>query len=263
MRLFFEICLKSFQRHLVYRAATLAGLVTNLFFGMLRASVLVALYGSRTMVNGLSVQDAIAYAGLTQAIIGFISLFSWYELSNSVYTGSVSMDLVKPLGYYQFWLAQDLGRALVQLFLRGLPLMLIYGLVYNISLPSTLIQWLALTATLILAWMISFSWRFLLNLTSFWVVNATGILRLGFVISWFLSGFIMPLRYFPDWFVSLCNLTPFPHIINSVSEIFLGVVQGPEIVHVLILQLIWAIGLIILGHLVLRAGIRRLVIQGG
>ena len=33
------------QRQIIYRAATLAGLATNLFFGLLRAAVMVALFG--------------------------------------------------------------------------------------------------------------------------------------------------------------------------------------------------------------------------
>jgi hypothetical protein len=37
MRLFWEISKLAFQRQLTYRAATLAGLATNFFFGMLRA----------------------------------------------------------------------------------------------------------------------------------------------------------------------------------------------------------------------------------
>jgi ABC-2 type transport system permease protein len=37
----------SWHRQHAYRAANLAGLVTNLFFGFLRASVLVALFAAR------------------------------------------------------------------------------------------------------------------------------------------------------------------------------------------------------------------------
>ena len=80
MRLFWELCQRSFQRQLTYRAATFAGLLTNFFFGLLRAAVMVALYGARTQVAGYSLQNAITYTGLSQATIGFVSLFSWAEL---------------------------------------------------------------------------------------------------------------------------------------------------------------------------------------
>jgi ABC-type uncharacterized transport system permease subunit len=54
MRLYPDIAKKSFQRRVAYRGATLAGFVTNLFFGLLWAAILVAVYGVRTEVAGYS-----------------------------------------------------------------------------------------------------------------------------------------------------------------------------------------------------------------
>jgi ABC-2 type transport system permease protein len=263
MRLFWELALRSFQRQMTYRAATLAGLVTNFFFGILRASVLVALYGARQEMAGITVMGAVTYTGITQAVIGFLSLFGWYELMNTVYTGAVAADLLKPMGYYRFWMAQDFGRAMAQLLLRGLPIIAGYALLYRISMPQGLGQWLALSLALILAWLVSFSWRFLANLASFWVPNAMGVIRFAFILWWLFSGFLMPLRFFPDWFVRLCYLTPFPYTINVVIEIYLGLLQGPALVQALLAQLGWAIVLAGLGQVALRAGVRRLVILGG
>ena len=263
MRLFWELCQRSFQRQLTYRVATVAGLLTNFFFGMLRAAVMVALYGARLEVAGYSLQSAITYTGLSQATIGFVSLFSWAELMNTVYTGSIAADLLKPISYYRFWLAQDLGRAVAQLLLRGLPMMIAYALMFGIPTPTSLFQWLALFLVLILAWLVSFAWRFLVNLAAFWIPNAVGIARFAFIISWFLSGFLMPLNYYPDWFVKLCLLTPFPHMISTIFEVYLGLVKGYDLVVAILLQLLWAVALIALGQVVLRQGVRRLVILGG
>mgnify|MGYP001084839509 CR=1 FL=1 len=141
--------------------------------------------------------------------------------------------------------------------------MLIYALVFKVSIPDSIPKWLVLCVSLLLAWNISFSWRFLLNLTSFWVPNAIGILRFGFLLSWFLSGFLMPIRYFPEWFQQFCFLTPFPHMINTVVEIYLGVIGGYELVRVILMQIGWAFGLMIISNIIFRAGVRRLVILGG
>jgi ABC-2 type transport system permease protein len=263
MRLFWELAKLSFQRQLTYRAATLAGLTTNFFFGLLRASVLIALYGARREVAGISLQGVITYTGLTQGVIGFLSVFSWYEVMNSVYSGDVASDLLKPMGYFSFWLAQDLGRAVVGLLTRSLTMMIVYALVFGITMPHSVGQWLALGAALGLSWLVSFSWRFLINLAAFWTPNAFGVVRFGFILSWFLSGLIMPLRFFPAWFVQLCYLTPFPHIVNTLVEVYLGVLTGPAVIQALLGQLLWVLILVGTGQFVLRAGVRRLVIQGG
>jgi ABC-2 type transport system permease protein len=263
MLLFWNLCWLSFQRQLTYRISMIAGLATNLFFGLLRAAVLVALYGARTEVTGITLQGAITYTGLTQAIIAYLSLFGWYELMNTVVRGDIASDLLKPLNYFTFWLGQDIGRAAAGLSLRGFTLMAAYALIFRISLPASPEQWLGLALTLILAELVSFAWRFLVNLSSFWTPNALGFGRFAFGIALFLSGFMLPLRFFPDWFTRLCALTPFPSMINTVVEVYLGVIKGPEMWLAILAQAGWFIGLALLAQLVMRLGIRTLVIQGG
>ena len=263
MSLFYQLTGLAVRRQITYRAATLAGLATNFFFGLLRAAVMVALYGSRQQVAGMTLQDAITYTGLTQAIIAFLYLFGWFDIIYSVQSGQVGADLLRPMSYFRFWMAQDLGRALVSLTLRGLPIMVFYALAFEITIPQTPGDWLFLVTSLILAWMVSFSYRFVVNLAAFWIQDAIGVARLFFALSWLLSGFIMPLRFMPDWFTKLCYLTPFPHMVNTVVEIYLGLLSGGEILRALLIQALWIILLIALGHRVLRMGVRRLVIQGG
>jgi ABC-2 type transport system permease protein len=263
MRALWELVQRSFQRQITYRAATVAGLLTNLFFGVLRASVMVALYGQRIDVEGINIQEAITYTGISQAVIGFLSLFSWYELMNTVYSGAVASDLLKPIGYYRYWLSHDLGRAAAQFSLRTIPIMLGYAFLFDITYPDSARQWLALAVAIFLAWLVSFSFRFIVNLASFWVPNATGIARFAFILMWFLSGFMMPLRFFPDWFVTLSSLTPFPYMVNTVVEVYLGLVAGRELIIALFAQLVWAALLMLIGQFILRAGLRRLVILGG
>ena len=263
MRLFWELALRAFQRQLTYRAAVIAGLMTNFFFGILRVSVFTALYAGRPEMSNMTLQDAITYTALSQGLIGYLSLFNWYDLMNSVYNGSVASDLLKPMGYFRFWLAQDAGRAVAQLLLRGLPILFGYALFFELTIPRQPVQWMGLGLSLILAWLISFSWRFLLNLASFWMPDALGVGRLGFVIALFLSGFLLPLRFFPDWAARLMALTPFPHALNTIFEIYLGLAQGPAMWQALGYQALWALALVVLGHWTLQAGLRRLVILGG
>ena len=156
MRLYWEIARRSFRRHLTYRAAAVAGLITNFGFGWLRVSVLLALYGGRSVVEGLTVSGLYAYVALTQAVINYIALFGWFDLMNSVHTGEVGTDLLKPMSYFQFWLAQDAGRALVAFLLRGVVIMLLFSLVFPITYPTSLGQWLALLTAVLLSWLVSF-----------------------------------------------------------------------------------------------------------
>ncbi|GAB4580089.1 MAG: ABC-2 family transporter protein [Anaerolineales bacterium] len=263
MLLFWELTKRSLQRHMTYRAAVIAGLLTNFFFGFLRMAILVALYGQRTQIAGVDTQGAITYMALTQALIGYLSLFSWYDLMRSIHTGEIAADLLKPLNLFTFWLAQDLGRAILQFLIRGVLIMIAYAIFLDLAYPATLEQWLALPIALILSWLVSFSWRFLINLAAFWSPNAIGIGRFFFILSWFFSGFLMPLRYFPEWAQTLSQWTPFPSMLNVILDLYIGVLHGPELWRALGIQAIWIVALIGTAQLLLRAGVKRLVILGG
>lgn len=263
METFLELTKLSIRRQITYRAATLAGLSTNLFFGFLRAYVMIALYGSNRVVAGLSLQDAITYTGLTQASIAYLSLFSWFEIIYTVISGKIGSDLLKPMGFFTYWMAQDLGRACVNLVTRGLTIMVLYAIFFDIKVPGSTFQWLSLIVAIILAWMVSYSWRFTINLAAFWIPDAIGFSRLFFALSWFLSGFLMPLSFLPDWFIKLCYFTPFPHMVYTPVEIYLGLIPGNEIIFALSAQLGWFVILYFIGQLILRSGLNRLVIQGG
>ncbi len=263
MRLFWELTKLSFQRHLTYRAATIAGLLTNFFFGILRAAIFVALYDLQTEVQGISLQGAITYAAMGQALIGYLHMFSWFELMNTVYTGDIASDLLKPMNYFNFWLAQDLGRAMVNLLLRGATVMIGYTFIFDLYWPSGLEQIVAIAISMLLSLLVSFSWRFLINLIAFWTPNALGILRFFYVLAWFFSGFLMPLRFYPEWVIRISYLLPFPHMMNSTMEIYLGVLSGPDAILAILQQALWVLGLIAAGQVVLKLGVRRLVILGG
>ena len=127
-----------------YRAATLAGLFTNFFFGLFRVAILLALFGDSEPVAGYDAAGLITYTAFTQALIGLLSLFGWYDLMTAVHSGDVASDLLKPMHFFNLWLAQDLGRALVNLLLRGFAFMLLFELVYDLAYPDTAVQWLLL-----------------------------------------------------------------------------------------------------------------------
>ncbi len=263
MRLFLRIVRLSFQQQLTYRTAVLAGLATNFFFGLLRAAVIVALYSGKSEVNGLSLPAAITYVAISQGLIAFLFTFGSWDMMATVYSGSIGSDLLKPLHLFALWMARDLGRSLVNLVGRGVVLVLIFSWVYPVFVPNRLEQWLALVLAMLLGWLVSFSWRFLVNLAAFWTPDARGVGRIAFTVSQFLSGFLMPLRLYPDWFSDICKLTPFPALFNTAVETYLGLLSGPDLWSALANQLFWFLALAAIAQLGLAAGIRRLVIQGG
>lgn len=263
MGVFGQLVLTSARRQMAYRVAMWAGLATNLFFGLLRAAVILALYGSQESVNGLSLSGAITFIGLTQALIAFTTIFGSFDIIKSVYSGDISSDLLRPLSFYRYWLGRDLGGSLVNLVTRGLIFMGLFAIFYPVLFPENIAGWLGFTISLALSWLVSFSWRFLVNLSAFWTPDAVGIGRGLFGLAQILSGFFIPLRLMPDWFIKFCAFTPFPSMMNTPVEVYLGVLTGWDMIRAISFQALWLFLLIMICQIVYRAGLQRLVIQGG
>ncbi|WP_243398367.1 ABC transporter permease [Deinococcus koreensis] len=236
--------------------------MTNLFFGALRVAVLVALFGSRPQVAGFTMQDAITYTGLTQAFIAAFSLFGWYDFMRVIHRGEVGGDLLRPVNVLAFWAAQDAGRAAGQFVLRGLPMLGLFALLWGAGFPGG--PQAGLTVLSVgLAWACGFAFRFLVNCAAFWSPDAVGIGRFAWAAMNLCCGFLMPLALFPGWFQSVLAWTPFPAMLNTTVELWLGQRIGPDAWAALGTQLAWTVALFALAAMVLARGLRRLELAGG
>lgn len=263
MRLFYELSKLHFRQQMAYRASTFSNLSVNFFFGLMRIAVLLALYGQQQSVEGMNLVGVVTYLALSQSIITFVTIFGSSDLMNSIYSGEIAMQLLKPMHYFNYAMAQDMGRSIFNLIFRGVLLFFIYDLFFKLTYPPNAMTWLAFFVSIWLAWLISFAYRFLVNLTSFWTPNARGMLRFFFVTGWFFSGFLMPLRLFPEWLQKIAMYTPFPYMLDTPVEIYMGLRSPSNILQSLSIQIVWIIILVVLAQLVLKRGTRRLVILGG
>jgi ABC-2 type transport system permease protein len=256
---------KGFQRMLAYRAATLAGLATNFFFGILRAFVFIAVFqaSGRATVAGYTLNDAITYTALTQALIAPLYIWSWWEVMRTIKTGEIVSDLTKPFNFYGFWLARDLGRAAFHFLFRGAPILLVYPLFFTLSWPASPLISLLFLISVLLAVLISFTVRFLVNVLAFWLIDVVGIGRFIYFAMTLLSGFIVPVSFFPGWLQNVAAWLPFPTMVNTPIEIFLNHWQGTDVALALAVQLAWFAGLSLLCEYLYCQGTRKLVIQGG
>jgi ABC-2 type transport system permease protein len=143
------------------------------------------------------------------------------------------------------------------------PIMLVYALVTPVVWPSGAGAVVAFAISLLLAMLVSFAWRFCVNITALWMTDAIGVARLGFTLSMFFSGFVVPVKFFPPWLQAMARATPFPSLIEMPVQIWLGILTGPAAVNAILQQALWLVALVLMGRMMLAAGTRKLVIQGG
>lgn len=263
VRPYWEVARRGFRRYSTYRAATLAGLFTNCVFGFLRGYVLVALFRYHGHVGGYDESDTLTYTWLGQGAIMVVHLWSWTELAVRVRTGDIATDLSRPLDVQGYWLSQDLGRALYQLLTRGIVPFLVGAAWFSLRVPVHATTYAVFAISVVLGVVVSFAIRFLLNLTAFWLLDHRGVNTLASVATMFLSGFVVPIAFFPGWMATVLRLLPFAGIVQTPIDVFLEQRTGLAALGAIGLQVVWALVLLGAGRLVLAAATRKLVVQGG
>lgn len=252
-----------FRTHASYRAATAAGLFTNTVFGFLRGAILLAALREAGSIGGYSDSDALAYTWLTQGVIAVIAIWGWNELALRIDTGDIATDLARPVDPMRYWLDRDYGRALYAICIRGAVPVLIGAVLFDITLPDGVAAWLAFALSMTLAVTVSFGLRFIFNLAPIWLRDWRGALLLSHFLATLLSGFLMPIDWFPHWARVTMRALPWAATIQAPIDLFLGNGAGPGGTGTLAIQGLWAAALFVAGRALLAAGTRKLVVHGG
>jgi ABC-2 type transport system permease protein len=261
VRLDWEIAKRGWARYAAYPWATAAGVFTNTIFGFIQAYILLAVFEHQTNVGGYDTADTLTYVWLAQALIMTVYIFGWQELALRIRDGSIATDLSRPLDLQRYWLAYDLGRAPYHLIFRGVLPFIVGALVFQLQYPSA-IDVVLFFVSVTLGVVVSLGFRFLYNATAFWFVDIRGVMIVAISLSLFFSGMVLPLTFFPDWLRSLAYALPFASIMQTPIDLWLGKPHW-SIAAMLALQVAWAVALLGLGRLTLRAGRHKLVVQGG
>lgn len=263
MSIYLHLAVKSFQKHLAYRAANLAGIATNTFFGAVYILVYTALFQGQEEVGGFTLADTVTYAIIAQSLLVAMSAFGNRELSDAIVKGTIAVDLARPVDFYFYWAALDLGRAVYYLIFRGLPTFVIGALLFDVKLPPSPGVFALFLVTVGLGMVVSFAFRFITNCLAFWTTDARGLLYLANTAIMFFSGFIVPLNFFPPQLAAIATALPFRALAQVPINVYLGKLTLVELVPIVVNQLAWVIALALVGHLVLSRMIRRVTLAGG
>ena len=260
-----------FRVLLQYRAAALAGLWTQLFFGLVLIMVYEAFYASNAAARPMTFGQLVSYVWLGQALLAMLPWNVDAEVRAMVRNGAVAYELCRPLDLYSFWYARALAWRTAPTVLRAAPMCVIasvglplvgldeWRLVPPASLASAAAFGIVLTCTLLLGCAIST----LINISLLWTISGEGAVLLLTTAVAFLSGMIVPLPLFPDWAQPALRVLPFAGLVDFPFRIFTGHIAPGDAGWVLFHQLAWTLAFVVAGRWLLGRGLSRVVVQGG
>jgi ABC-2 type transport system permease protein len=142
--------------------------------------------------------------------------------------------------------------------------MVVGALAFDLYLPARLGTWPLFVVSAMLAVVICFACRFLVNAAAYWMLDPRGVATAWGVGSAVLCGLYFPLRFLPDWLAAALYLgTPVPGMLQIPADVFVERDPPAAGAGLVAVQAIWALAMLAACHAVQRRAERKLVIQGG
>lgn len=256
-----------FRTLLQYRAAALAGIGTQLFFGLVRMMIFEAFFlaapAATLAGQPMSWPQVNSYIWLGQAFLLLTMSFNDLELAALVRSGGVAYEMVKPVDLHHLWMSRAISGRIAPLLMRAIPILILSALFFGLTPPVSAAAALLFTLSIGLSILLASAITVLISTTLFWTLSGEGVSRLLPSLIFVLSGMILPLPLFPDFLQPLLAVLPFRSLIDVPFRIWLGHLAAAEVAAGLAQQALWTLGLILAGRFLLSRGLRRLEVQGG
>lgn len=248
-----------------YRAAAVAGIATQLFWGVMRVMIFSAFYASATLTQEmpLTLQQTITYVLICQILLSTMPWTLDLEVEQMLRTGSVVYEMVKPLDLYSYWYARVLAMRCIPLVVKGIPLAILCFAFLDMSLPASAIHGVLFVVSLAGALLLSAAFTTLVMTSLFWTIVGEGIIRLLPMIILVFTGMLIPLPLFPDWLQPLLLILPFRGLLDTPLRFYTGSIASEMAFGPLAHQCFWIVALVCLGRWLVGRATHRLVVHGG
>ena len=257
-----------FRMLLQYRAAAIAGVWTQLFFGFVFIMVYEAFYRSSTHPPPMAFPQLVSYVWMGQALFAMLPWNADPEIRTMVRSGAVAYELCRPVDLYALWYARAIAQRTAPTVLRAIPMTIVVTIVLPlVGIP----EWqlgppvapLSFVLTIIAALALACAITTLINVTLLWTIAGEGVVMMAATIVAFCSGMIVPLPLFPDWAQDVLGWLPFAGVVDLPYRVYNGDVPASELGVVLGKQVAWTAALVVFGRWLMGRAMKRVVVQGG
>jgi len=251
-----------------YRFNTLIGLV----FGNLRLLIFIVfwflIYGGdmHKVLNGFTLPGIVTYLIIMDIFGGVVYTLrnSGFIYSAMIKNGSFGPALLKPhnlnMNIYFRNLSESIPAAFPQLaFVVCIMPVAARYMIWDLSLVNAVSIFVFLAVGTVSAHLLCS----LLGYMAFWMEEANAVMWSFMVLFNIVSGFFLPIDFFPKWSVPILEILPTSSWGYIQTKIYIGLYPLDKQIYLLAAQIIW-IGIMLLANTaILRRGVKKFSSVGG
>jgi len=224
--------------------------------------------GTRTgsRIAGYSFENMVAYYLLTMVSRAFSSMPGLASgVARQIRDGEIKKYLIQPVDMLGFLLLNRVAHKIAYYSVAVLPFAFVFFLCrgYFVDGWPDAATMAAFVASLIMAFLLGFFLEMSLGLVGFWFLEVTSLLFIYMLLTFFLSGHMFPLDILPQPWKQMIEMLPLKYLAYFPAAVFLGKVQGPELVSGLIIQAAWVAFFVFTSRWMFHFGVKRYSGFGG
>ena len=260
----------SIEERLVYRADFAFATLVRFLPIVTQVFLWGAIYQAKgpndsKVLSGYTYGDMVAYSLLVMVGRAFSSMPGLTTgIARDVREGTIKKFLIQPIDLldYLFW--HRVAHKLVYYVVATGPFCLVFWLCrdYFRGWPDA-ITIAGFVVSLLLAFLIGFLIESLMGLIAFWFLEVSSLVFVYMLVSYFLSGHMLPLDWLPPWVANLTLLLPFKYLAYFPAAIMLHKYDHSTLALELGIGIAWVLILLYLNRLALSRGLRRYSAYGG
>ena len=257
----------SLVERMAYRGDFLFGTILR-FLPMVTTILLwrsVFVGSGKSSLAGFSYDEMIAYLLLVNISRMFSSMPNLAAgIARDIREGTLKRYLVQPLDLIGYLLSYRVAHKVAYIVTSALPYGLLFFLCrgYFHGFPDAL-TFAAYLLSLIMAFLVGFFFETSVGMVGFWFLEVTSVLYIVMTLNFFISGQMLPLDLLPGGWAQLLKWLPFQYMAYFPAVVFLGKVEGVDLVRGLLAEAAWEVVFMILARWLYRVGLRRYSAFGG
>lgn len=223
--------------------------------------VWTALYARNAAPPGLPLHSILTYSAVALLMGLVLDVDQVSSLYEKLHDGSIISDFMRPISVPLYFFADGTGEVIFHALLI-VPSLALALLIVHIDVPSAGTV-AAFGVSLLLGYFVGFCVNFILNCTAFWTLE---IHAAQLIVTWLtdlLGGELVPLVLFPAALQNVLYALPFAAMFSTPLLIYVGEIPPARYPAAIGLQVLWLLLLAAICTAMWRAGVRRVVVQGG
>ena len=241
----------SFAQEFAYKANFVMWRVRNVIKFFLVFFLWDAAFNQNQQLFGYDRNQMLTYVFGLLFVNAFVLSTRAQDINGEITSGNIMNLLVRPVDFFKYWLTRDASSKALNLVF----VILEFGVLFVLLKPpfflqTNLLYILLFFVALVLAMAIYFLIAMMISFTPFWFPEAgwgMTFLVSGIFVQ-FLSGSLYPLDVFPKVVQNILLATPFPYMIFTPLQIYLGKATGTSLLAFLLIPLAW----VLLGYFVMK-----------